>query len=84
MKHQHHPMATEQAHGLLSCRGLELSFCACGAIRLNGCEHWVCQLCPPPEEFTAAEVPIGLHSHRTTGYQLGTRGRTLRQSQMRS
>jgi hypothetical protein len=41
MKHQHQAIAVEQAHGLLSCHGLELTFCQCGAFRLNGCDRWV-------------------------------------------
>jgi hypothetical protein len=67
MKHQHHPLATEQAHALLSCRGLELAFCACGAFQLNGCERWV-RPGPPPVELTAREVARQLHCHLSTIY----------------
>ena len=84
MKHCHQPISHEQAHALLSCHGLALTFRECGAFRLNERERWVRPYGPPPEELTAAEVARRLHCHRTPLINWPLRGEPLRQSQTRS
>jgi hypothetical protein len=69
-RHIHAAISHETAHALGTCRELLLTFCECGAFRLNGSERWVKPHGPPPNEFTAAEITSRLNCCRDKMYRL--------------